>query len=78
MKVLKRVPWSYKFTCSGCKSELEAEPWDVRVDEFGGCGYGGERGDTEFYVTCVVCGDDHIIKRKHVPTDVQNGAKRDK
>lgn len=76
MKILKRRPWGHKFTCRGCKSELEAEPSDVRLGRFGG-GY-CESGDLKYYVTCAVCGTDHTIADSKVPQDVQNGAKRDK
>ena len=75
MKVLKRVPWSHKFTCKGCKSVLEAEPSDVRLGEFGACM--GDSGEMKYYVTCTVCGDDHVLKDSQVPQDVQNGAERD-
>ena len=78
MKVLKRVPWSYKFTCKGCKSVLEAEGSDVREGRFGGVAYAGELGDLHFYVQCSVCGTDRIINDKDVPQDIQNSAKRDK
>ena len=78
MKVIKRVPWSHKFTCRGCKSELEAEPNDVRFGEFGAVAYAGESGEMKFYVRCTVCESDHILKDSVVPQDIANGAKRDK
>lgn len=76
MEVLKRVAWSHKFTCKGCKSVLKAEASDVRLGEFGACM--GDRGEMRYYVACVVCKDNHLIADSKVPTDVQNGAARDK
>lgn len=71
MKVIERKPWSYSFTCRGCQSKLEAESSDVREGEFGSMGdY-----DTEFYVRCTVCGDDHIIAASKIPRDVQHLAR---
>ena len=79
MKVLKRAsPWTHKFTCKGCHSELEAEASDVKVGEFGGVAYAGESGETKYYVICIVCRTNHILKDKQVPQDVANGAKRDR
>ena len=74
MKILKRVSWKHVFTCTGCKSELEAEPSDVRVGRFG-C---YDEFETKYYVKCAVCKEVHFLKDGKVPTDIQNGAKRDK
>lgn len=67
MKILKRASWEYKFTCNGCKSELEAEPSDVRIDY-------PDHEENSFYVNCVVCVKAHIIKDDDVPNDIKNMA----
>ncbi len=81
MKILKRNDWSHRFTCTGCKSELLAEPDDIKAGTFGGsyC----ETGDLAWYVECVVCGTDLILdghasaKPKSavfIPADIKNRA----
>lgn len=72
MKVLKRVPWSLVYTCSGCKSELEIEASDVMYGSFG-C---YDDSETRYYVKCVVCGDSKFIDAKGIPTDIKNNAKK--
>lgn len=56
VKVIKAPSpvWSFKFTCSFCGAECEAEIEDVKQGEFGG-GY-CERGETRYYVECPFCG----------------------
>jgi hypothetical protein len=59
MKVLKREilrgkKWKFTFTCTGCRSTLEAEEGDVK------CGYLAsycwpEDNDKQYYVVCSVC-----------------------
>lgn len=68
MKVLKRVPWAYKFTCKGCKSELVAEANDVKVTNF--------EEDNYHYVECPGCGTQHKFMNawKTLPPKVINGA----
>jgi topoisomerase IA-like protein len=73
MKVLKKKAWSLKFTCKGCKAELEAEPSDVRVGEFGIY----DEFETRYYVVCPECSTSHHLNENKTPRDVLNGAKRD-
>lgn len=70
MKVIKRVPWSYTFTCKGCKSELECEPADIG---FWRWTYFDESGSS-YYADCAVCGDRHEIPYSKLPSDVRKGA----
>ncbi len=82
MKIIERMEWVHVFTCSGCKSRLEAEPGDVKCGSFGGsyC----ENGDEGFYVDCAVCGTELRLwgsgdgKAKDpvfVPEDIKNRAR---
>lgn len=70
MKVLKRVPWSYVFTCKGCKSELECEAGDVSYRRWA---YFDESG-SDYYVSCAVCGDSHKLDYSKLPSDIRKGA----
>lgn len=73
MKVIKRVPWSLKYTCTGCKSELEIEPSDVLVGRFG-C---FDDYETRYYVKCTVCGTEKYLNEKNVPTNVLRDARKE-
>lgn len=72
MKVLKRVPWSYVFTCEGCKSELEAEPVDV---DFSRMGSFDEFEDT-YTVKCEVCRRGHKLDEDIISDEVKNAARK--
>ncbi len=68
MKVIKRVPWSYKFTCATCSSELEAEAPDVMYSNWEDGG--------EYYTKCGVCEDRHVVDSKKLPHEVAVDAVR--
>ena len=72
MKVLKKKPWSWVFTCKGCGSKLEAEMGDVRVGYFGGsyC----ENGDKEYYVSCPECGETEFVPERKLSPAVSEAA----
>lgn len=68
MKVIKRVPWSYKFTCATCSSELEAEAADIDYSNWEDGG--------EYYTKCGVCEDRHVVDSKKLPHEVAMDAVR--
>lgn len=70
MKIIKRVPWGLKFTCIGCKSELECEADDVK---YGVSGLDAEGG---YYCDCPVCGQQKNLGwGKGVPNAILNKAR---
>lgn len=69
MKVLSKKEWSFKFTCKGCSSELEAGEEDVAKGSFGSMGdY-----STEYYATCPVCGKYYFFKWEDIPPKMKHG-----
>lgn len=75
MKIVHERPFSYEFTCRGCKSQLVAETEDVQVGYFG-ANYGGDSPEREYCVTCPICGTDHIIERSRTTPNVRANADR--
>lgn len=69
MKIIKRVPWGLKFTCSGCKSELECEAEDVKY------GVSGMDADGGYYCDCAVCGQQKDLGYgRNIPSSILNKA----
>jgi len=70
MKVLKEVPWTHKFTCDGCGSELEAEATDVywsRMGTYDEC-------ETRHFVACPTC--ETLCYLRDLPPKVVRHAKQ--
>lgn len=70
MKVIKRVPWKYSFTCEACSSELETEPDDVHGGSFGSF----DEFEMQYWVHCAVCKTRHKINENKIPQDIKNNA----
>lgn len=61
MRVVEKKSWSYKFTCSCCESQLEAEADDVVYrDVFDSDGDRVIEGSS-YYVVCPECGESEDI-----------------
>ena len=69
VRVVKEVPWQWRFTCQQCRSTLEAEASDI-CRGFFGANYGGDRPEPRYYVICPVCGEKNFVPDSHVPTVV--------
>lgn len=79
MKVIKQVEpkeWAYKFTCSGCDSELEAEADDVSVTH-----YDGDFRETPYdswSVSCPLCAHATTILEDKIPKIIRVKTKQKK
>jgi hypothetical protein len=80
MKVLKKVDtsdWKYRFTCTKCDSELEAEAKDVL------CRHHPDSSDMResypaydtFHVLCCVCNNERTVPDKDIPKALQHEVK---
>lgn len=74
MKIVDGKPFEYQFACRACKSELIAEADDIQIGYFGP-NYGGETPERRYYVTCPVCGTDHVLPFTP-PPNVRHAADR--
>lgn len=80
MKVIKKVDtseWKYRFTCSQCDSELEAEGKDVMCRHHPG---GSDMRESwpstySFHVVCCVCNTERSILEKDIPKALQHEVK---
>ena len=75
MKIVDQKPFSFHFKCRGCKSKLVAEIEDVKVGYFG-ANYGGDTPSRQYYVSCPVCGTNHILKDHELTPKVRERADR--
>jgi hypothetical protein len=76
MKVLKRVDnsaWSYKFTCSSCDSELEAENKDILYNYVSGDMR--DPGYEQYYVKCEICSQSHTIPDSKLNKSLKHSVK---
>jgi len=73
MKVVERKDWNHEYTCGKCGSKLVAEADDVRYGRHG-C---YDDFETRYYVTCVVCGENHYLKESALPPRVITGATKE-
>lgn len=75
VKIVNEHPFGFEFECRGCKSQLVAEITDVKVGYFG-ANYGGDSPDREYYVSCLVCGTDRILKYNETTPKVREQANK--
>ena len=71
MKVLKQADtsaWRYKFTCSKCDSELEAEGSDLKHKHVDGGDMRDPYPSYDLYtVNCAVCQESRNVPEKDIP-----------
>lgn len=72
MKIIEYHPWKFAFTCAGCKSELEAEAKDVKVESVG-C---FDEFETVYSVACTQCGTHAKVPHSRITPVVMHLAKR--
>lgn len=74
MKIIKKADtanWKYKFTCSNCETELEAEASDLNYHVYNNGVY--DRGPTseEYKVKCLVCNTGKVVPINSIPRALQ-------
>lgn len=70
MKIIKQTDfsnWKYRFTCSKCSSELEAEPTDVIVTVSSDSGHYAGSSFESYSVKCPICHKDTNILPDKIP-----------
>jgi len=55
------VEWSGMLQCRACPAILEIHTDDVRIGFFG-ANYGGDSPEQKFFVECIVCGTENIVR----------------
>ncbi len=78
MKIIKKQDvsgWNYKYTCSNCESELEVESSDLTYKHYTSMDQREPSYDS-FSVSCLVCGQSHIVPGKNIPKLIQIEAKK--
>lgn len=67
MKVVKEGSWKKRLTCRDCNSVLHIEEADIKYSQYIH-DYGSEL-EEDFYIDCVVCGNEISIKK--IPTPIK-------
>lgn len=76
MKILEERAWLV-FRCSNCRSQIEAEPQDVKKGSKG-ANYGGDHPEVMYYVACPKCGEVKEVPNSKLTSHIEDLAKKKK